>query len=63
MVVGILVGALLILVLGLYFLKPKSPKPSASIDTVDELDDYLQRVVAAQHPPGLSGQSHMEKQG
>jgi CubicO group peptidase (beta-lactamase class C family) len=54
MVVGILVGALLILVLGLYFLKPKSPKPSASIDTVDEMDDYLQRVVAAQHPPGLS---------
>ena len=45
MVVGILVGALLILVLGLYFLKPKSPKPSASIDTVDEMDDYLQRIL------------------
>ena len=54
MVIGILVGALLILALGLYILKPKAPKPSASIDTIDKLDNYLERVAAAQHPPGLS---------
>ena len=54
MVIGIFVGALVIVILGLYTLKPKSPKPSGSLDNVGELEKYLKQVVAAQHPPGLS---------
>jgi CubicO group peptidase (beta-lactamase class C family) len=54
MVVGIFVGALVIVVLGLYILKPKSPKPSGSLNSASELENYLEQVVSAQRPPGLS---------
>jgi CubicO group peptidase (beta-lactamase class C family) len=54
MTVGILVGVLVVAVLGLYILKPKAPKPPGDLSSISELEDYLEQVVAAEHPPGLS---------
>lgn len=54
MVVGILVGALIIVVLSLYLLKPKSPRPAGKLVNAEELENFLNQAVAAQHPPGLS---------
>jgi CubicO group peptidase (beta-lactamase class C family) len=54
MVIGILVGVLILVTLGLYVLKPKSPKPSGRLENIQQLENYLDQVVAAQHPPGLS---------
>ncbi len=54
MIIGILVGVLVIAGFGLYILKPKAPKPSGVLNSVSELENYLEQVVAAEHPPGLS---------
>jgi CubicO group peptidase (beta-lactamase class C family) len=54
MTIVILIGVLVVTGLGLYILKPKAPKPPENINSVSELEDYLEQVVAAKHPPGLS---------
>ena len=54
MAIGILVGSLIAVGIGLYILKPKAPKPSGEPNNVSELEDYLEQVVAAERPPGLS---------
>lgn len=38
----------------LYILMPKMPKPKRAIHNVSELEAYLQKVVSAKRPPGLS---------
>jgi CubicO group peptidase (beta-lactamase class C family) len=54
MVVGILIVVLIIAGFGLYILMPKTPKQLENIENVSELETYLEKVVAAEHPPGLS---------
>ena len=54
MVIGIILGILVIIGLGLYIIKPKTPKPPVDIVNVSDLEQYLKQVVAAEHPPGLS---------
>jgi len=54
MVIAVLVGLLIAAGVGLYVLMPKAPKPPAKLTDVDDLETYLQRVVAAERPPGLS---------
>lgn len=52
--VGILGGILVGIGAVLYIIMPKSPKPPAKLANVGELETYLERVVAAERPPGLS---------
>ena len=54
MVIGILIAILVITGIGLYIAMPKAPKSASEIRTVAQLDTYLETVVAAEHPPGLS---------
>lgn len=54
MMIGILVGVLIVAGLGLYIFMPKAPKPTGKLTSTGELEDYLEQVVAAEHPPGLS---------
>ncbi len=54
MIVGILVGVLVVAGLGLYIIMPKAPKPPEKLNSINELEDYLEQVVAAERPPGLS---------
>ena len=54
MVIGILVGILVVAGLGLYIILPKTPNPPENINSVTELEDYLEQVVAAGRSPGLS---------
>jgi CubicO group peptidase (beta-lactamase class C family) len=52
--IGIFVGALIFMIVGLYLLKPKPQKPSGPLKNISELEAYLEQVVTAQRPPGLS---------
>ena len=54
MFIGILVSVLIVAGLGLYIVMPKTPKPPEKISSVNELEDYLEQVVAAGRSPGLS---------
>lgn len=54
MAIGILIGVFVVACLGLYIMLPKAPKPPEKINSVSELEDYLEQVVTAEHPPGLS---------
>ena len=54
MAIGVLVGVIAVAGLGLYILKPKTPKRPENLDSVNELENYFEQVVAAKHPPGLS---------
>ena len=54
MAIGIILGVLLLTGIGLYILLPKTPKPPDTINSVNDLEAYLELVVAAKHPPGLS---------
>ena len=54
MTIGILVGVLIVVGLGIYIVKPKTPKPPEKIHSVSELENYLEQVVNAKHPPGIS---------
>lgn len=52
--IGITVGVLVVLGLVLLVLKPGAPRKPDELTTVEELETYLERVVASSHPPGLS---------
>lgn len=54
MVIGIFVGVFVVVGLGLYIMMPKTPKPQENINSVSELEDYLEQVFAAGRSPGLS---------
>lgn len=53
-IIGIFVAVLVAVGLWLYILKPKAPKPAGNLNDVADLEVYLEQVVAAEHPPGLS---------
>ena len=53
-IAAIILGVLVIAGAGLYILKPKTPRAPRIVDSVNDLERYLDRVVKAQHPPGLS---------
>jgi len=52
--IGIVVGVIVTAGLGLYVLKPKTPKRPRKLDSVSELEGYFEQVVAAKQPPGFS---------
>lgn len=54
MAIGVLVGVIAVAGLGLYILKPKTPKRPENLEGINELEDYFEQVVAAKQPPGLS---------
>ena len=51
---GILIAVLIIAGIGLYIMMPKTPKITENIESVSDLEAYLESVVAAERPPGLS---------
>jgi CubicO group peptidase (beta-lactamase class C family) len=54
MIIGLFLGVILLVGLGLYIVMPKPPKPPDNINTIGELEAYLEQVVAVGRPPGLS---------
>lgn len=54
MIASIIIAVVTIAGVGLYILKPRAPRPPRVIDSVADLESYLECVVKAQHPPGLS---------
>jgi hypothetical protein len=54
MIVAILFTVVTIAGVGLNLRKPRAPKPPRYLDSVADLEVYLERVVKTQHPPGRS---------
>lgn len=49
-----LAGMVIVVVFGLYILRPKAPMPAENLNHIGEMEAYFDQVVAAEHPPGLS---------